>query len=172
MQYKINTPQNQQPDRFTFTDTQSSNIKIVFLPQMLRGDRKKPQLDYQSSEGQFTFRGNEINQQQSNLGLLISITLRTDERGEKLNFAFILPSINLAGQKKQDFETVAIATTRSQKIVTNDTLTEFYHKILTLKGCAEKLSFVTDYVPSADWRELPTTAWHEDGYNLMDLQRF
>ncbi len=173
MERKINTTQNQQPDRFTFTDTQSSDIKIVFLPQTLRGDRKKPQLDYQSAEGQFTFRNHEIKQQQSNLGLLISITLKTDERGEKLNFAFILPSINLAGQKKQDFETVAIATTRSQKIVANNAVTEFSHKILTLKGCAEKLSFVaSDYVPSADWRESPTNSWHEDGYNLMDLQRF
>lgn len=173
MQHKMNTNQNQPPDRFTLTDTQSSDIKIVFLPQMLRGDRKKPQLEYQSAGGQFTFRGSEIKQQQSNLGLLISITLKTDEQGEKLNFAFMLPSINLAGKKKQDFETVAIATTRNHKMVANRTVTEFSHKVLTLKGCAEKLSFLaSEYVPSADWQKSPTTSWHEDGYNLMDLHRF
>lgn len=172
MPHQINNNQNQQPDRYTFTDPQFSDIKIVFLPQMLRGDRKKPQLDYQSSEGIFTFWGDEVKQQQSNLGLLISITLKTDENGEKLNFAFMLPSINLAGQKQQKFETVAIVTTRSQKMVARRTAIEFSHKILTLKGVAEKLSFVADYAPSSDGLKASIAAGHKDKYDLIDFPRF
>ena len=166
MQQQLNNTQNYQVERFTFTDTQSSNIRIVFLPQILRGERKIPQLDYQGSEGKFTFRSKEIKQQHSDLGLLISVTLKINaDGGGRLDFAFILPSVNLAGQKSQDFETIAIATTRSRKITANHVGTEFSYKILMLKGVAEKLP------PSSNWLKAPTT-WHEDIYNLIDFPRF
>lgn len=171
----INTTQNQQADRYTFTDTQSENIRIVFLPQTLRHNRKIPQLDYQGSEGKFTFQGNEVKQQQSNLGLLISVTLKANAKTEGLDFALILPSINLVEQKRQNFETVAIATTKSQKIVANRAVTEFAYKVFTLKGVAEKLSVVASgSVPSDLLKayQSPTTTWQEDGFNLIDFDRF
>lgn len=176
MQHQINSNQNPQADRFTFTDTQSGNIRIVFLPQILRGNRKVPQLDYQGSEGQFTFQGKEIKQQQSNLGLLISITLKPNADGGGSDFALVLPSVNLAGQKSQNFQTFAIATTTSRKIVANHAGTEFIYKILTLKGCAEKLPLAGfSSVPSAAGQNpqwFPFTKRHEDWYNLMDFDRF
>jgi hypothetical protein len=165
MQQQINNNQKYQVYRFTFTDTQSNDIHIVFLPQILRGDRKIPQLDYQGAEGKFTFRGKQIKQQPSNLGLLVSVTLKINADGGGLDFAFVLPSVDLAGQKSQDFETIAIATTRSQKIVANHVGTEFIYKVLTLKGVAEKLP------SSSDWLKAPTT-WHEEIYNLIDFPRF
>lgn len=174
MQHQINTTQNQQVDRFTFTNTQSSDLRIVFLPQILKHNRKIPQLDYQGLEGQFTFRGNEIKQEHCNLGLLVSITLKTNTDAGGLDFALVLPSINFTGQRRQDFETVAIAATRNQKIVANLSKTEFTYKVLTLKGCAEKLSIVAPE-PSVDrqnYYRLPSTEGQEDRYNLMDLQRF
>jgi hypothetical protein len=79
----------------------------------------------------------------------------------------------LSIQKHQNFETVAIATTRSQKMVANRAVIEFTHKILTLKGVAEKLPLVaSDYVPSADWLKASTTAGDQDWYNLTDFPRF
>ncbi len=172
MQHQIDTNQNYQADRFTFTDTQSEAIRIVFLPQTLRYHRKIPQLDYQGAEGQFTFRGGEVKQQHSNLGLLISVTLKTNKDSDGLDFALILPSVNLGDRQKQDFETIAIATTRKQKIVANRTGTEFIYKILTLKGCAEKLSVVASgSVPSSNWLKVPTP-WQENGFDLMDFPRF
>ncbi|PSB34150.1 hypothetical protein [Chlorogloea sp. CCALA 695] len=174
MQHQINTTQNQQADRFTLTDA-CSGIRIIFLPQMLRGNRGIPQLDYKGSEGQFTFRGDEVKQQQSNLGLLISIALKTNV-GEELDFALVLPSVNLAGQKKQDFETVAIATTKSRKVDANQAGIQFNCQVLTLKGYAENLSMVAPVsVPSVDWQNpswFPYTKKHEDRFNLMDFQRF
>ena len=160
--------QNQQADKFTFADTQSNDIYITFLPQMLRGDRKVPQLDYQGSLGKFSFWGNEIKQQPSNLGLLISITLKINKETESLDFALVLPSINLQSQKRQYFETVAIATTRNRKIIANHTGTEFTYKVFTLKGCAEKLA----PVPSANWQNFYLSPSPEELYNLVDFQRF
>ncbi|MBW4664335.1 MAG: hypothetical protein KME01_09070 [Chroococcus sp. CMT-3BRIN-NPC107] len=169
----IATDGNQQVDRFTFTEARSG-IRIVFLPQTLRGDRKVAQLDYQDSKGKLTFRGDEVKQQKSNLGLLISITLKTNVAEGEINFALILPSVNLADKKKQDFETVAIATTRNQKIVANQVEIQFNYKTLTLKGCAENLSMVAP-LPSADRHNqawFPYTKRHEASFNLMDFQRF
>ncbi len=171
MRHQINTTQVGQADRFTFTNTNTGDINIVFLPQILRGNRRIPQLDYRGEEGQFTFRGEEVKQQQSSLGLLISVTLKPKADGT-LDFALVLSSINLEGQKFQDFETVAIATTRNRKIVANHTGMEFTYKILTLKGVAQKLPFVTpNSVPSEDWRN-PNTPLQEDRYNLIDFPRF
>lgn len=171
---QITTTQHQQADRYTFTDTQAGNIRIVFLPQTLRHNRKIPQLDYQGSEGKFTFQGNEVKQQQSNLGLLISVTLKANPKSGGLDFALILPSVNLVEQKRQDFETVAIATTKSQKIVGNRAVTEFTYKVFTLKGVAEKLSVVASgSVPSALLKDYQSpTTWQEDEYSLVDLHRF
>ncbi len=175
MQHQTNPTQPQQADRFTFTEADSS-IRIVFLPQILRGNQKISQLDYQGSEGKFTYRGDEIKQQQSNLGLIISITLKTNTDEGDLDFALVLPSVNLASQKQQDFETIAIATTKSQKIVANQVGIQFNYKVLTLKGCAENLSMVeSKSLLSADWQNpswFPRTKSHEDWYNLMDFHRF
>lgn len=166
--------QNHQVDRFTFTDTQSKDFQIVFLPQTLRHNRKVPQLDYQGLEGKFTFRGNEIKQQHSHLGLLISVTLKTNPNAERLDFALVLPQINLESQKIKDFETVAIATTRNQKIISNRSRTEFAYKVLTLKGWAEKLNKKVEPVLSAAWQNPYShcTEWLEERYNLIDFPRF
>jgi len=172
---QTNITQHQQADRYTFTDTQSRDIRIIFLPQTLRHNLKIPQLDYQGSEGKFTFQGNEVKQQQSSLGLLISVTLKTNTKNGGLDLALILPSVNLVEQKRQDFETVAIATTKNKKIVDNRAVTEFAYKVFTLKGVAEKLSVVASgSVPSSDLfkaYQSPTT-WQEDEYSLVDFYRF
>ncbi len=168
--------QNQQAERFTFTDDRS-NTKIVFLPQILRGNRRITQLDYQGLEGKFTFRGDEIKLQQSNLGLLICITLKTNTETEGVDFALVLPSVNLTTQKRQDFETVAIATTRKRKTITNQDGVQFDCKFMSLKGCAENLSMVgsSSKSSSEDWQNpswFPESKKHEDWYKLMDFQRF
>lgn len=158
MQHQINTTQVGQADRFTFTDTQSGDINIVFFSQILRGNRRIPQLDYRGVEGQFIFRGEEVKQQQSSLGLLISVTLKTKADNRGLDFALVLPSVNLEGQKSQDFETVAIATTKNPKTVANCTGMEFTYKILALKGVAQKLpSVAAKSLPSADWVKASTS---------------
>ncbi len=140
----------------------------------MRHNRKVPQLDYQGLEGKFTFRGNEIKQQQSHLGLLISITLKTNPNAERLDFALMLPQVNLESQKIKDFETVAIATTRSRKIIASRSGTEFAYKVLTLKGWAEKLSKEVEPVPLVAWQNpyLHCTEWLGERYNLIDFQRF
>lgn len=142
MQHLKNNDPIYQANRFTFTDTQSSSLQIIFLPQTLKGNLRVPQLNYHSSEGKFTFQGDEIVQQQSNVGLLISIPLNITTDVGELDFALILPFIHMASTRRQDFETVAITATKSQKIVANCAECEFTYKMLKLKAVAEKLPLV------------------------------
>ncbi len=79
----------------------------------------------------------------------------------------------MAGKKRQDFETVAIATTKSRKVVAQAGI-QFSCKVWTLKGYAENLSMVAP-LPTTDCYDsswFPHAKRHEDLYNLMDFQRF
>lgn len=137
-QQPVNTTQlNQQANRFTLTDSAGST-RIVFFPQAPDPGPVQPgsQLDYQGPEGQFSFRGDEINQQRSRLGLLITVTLEPDADAGQLELTLVLPPVNLAGEKGQEFETVAIKT-RSQGHVINPAGAGLFYRVLTLKGVAE-----------------------------------
>ena len=67
-------------------------------------------LDYQDAKGTLSFVDTEVRRQDSELGTLISVSLkRTVDAGATI-LTLILPPINMAGQTEQDFETFAIIT--------------------------------------------------------------
>jgi hypothetical protein len=98
-------------NRYTFTASEGMT-RIVYLPNLastLNAPSTVPQLYYSGPEGEFTFKQDEIEQQQSRLGQLITVTLVPDG-AERLDFTFILPTIYLAGQLEREFTTIAIKT--------------------------------------------------------------
>jgi hypothetical protein len=127
------TQVNPQPKRFILNDS-ASNTEIIFLPQA--PNFTAPQLDYQGLEGKFSFRGDDIRQQRTALGLLITVTLEPDADAGQLNLNLMLPSINFAGEKAQEFETIAIKT-RSQGHVIDPAGAELFYRALMLKGVAQ-----------------------------------
>ena len=65
-----------QPNRFTLTDS-SKGTRIVFFPRALTPlgtseSAAEAQLEYHGLEGQFVFRGDEIAQEQTVVGLVVS----------------------------------------------------------------------------------------------------
>ncbi len=52
------------------------------------------------------FRGDEIAQEQTVLGLVVSVVLKPNADAGGLDFALILPPVNLGGEAHQDFDTV------------------------------------------------------------------
>jgi hypothetical protein len=121
--------------RYALTDSQGST-EIVFFPQSPDSELGKPQLDYQGSEGRFTFIGDKIHQQQSSLGLLITVVLKPDLDAGQLNLTLALPPINLAGKKGQEFETIAVKT-KSQGHVIDSSGATLTYRVLMLKGVAQ-----------------------------------
>jgi len=133
---------DRQPNRFTFSDC-DARTRIVFFPKVFMplGASETPadsQLEYQGAEGQFVFRGDEIGQEQTVLGLIISVILKPNADAGGLDFALILPPVHLGGEAHQNFETVGIKI-KSRGRVIKPVGVELSYETLTLKGVAEDI---------------------------------
>ena len=93
---------------FTFSDV-SGAIQINYYPDA--------RLEYQGPEGNFVYPsadpGREIisMQEQSLLGSEVNVVLIPSVDATSVSLTLLLPPINMAGQDKQDFNTIAIKTT-------------------------------------------------------------
>ncbi len=84
------------------------------------------------------FRGEDITQEQTVLGSLISVTLQPNADAGGVDFALVLPPVNLAGQARQRFETVGIKM-RSRGRVIDSAGAELSYEVLLLNGVAEDI---------------------------------
>lgn len=130
------------PNRFTLSDC-DGRTHIVFFPRALTplGASKSPagaQLQYDGPEGQLIFHGEEVTQEQTILGSLISVTLRPDADAGGIDFALVLPPVNLGGEARQDFKTLGIKA-RSRGRVINPVGAELSYDVLNLRGVAEDI---------------------------------
>jgi hypothetical protein len=112
--------QNITPNFFTFSDHHGT-IQISYYPQapgpIIQGQSAGPRLEYQGPEGNFTYpqagpgRENINVQQESTLGPQVNVVLVPSIDARTVTLTLLLPPINLAGQEKVDFHTLAIKTT-------------------------------------------------------------
>jgi hypothetical protein len=130
---------NQPIKRYVLMDSKGTT-EIVFFPQAPASESgelpRGGQLNYQGPEGQLTFTGGEIYQQRTSLGLLVTVVLEPDLDAGQLNLTLVLPPINLAGKKAQEFETIAIKT-RSQGHVIDPGGATLAYRVLMLEGVAQ-----------------------------------
>jgi hypothetical protein len=131
-----------QPNRYTFSDCEGIK-RIVFFPKALgplgiSESSSDAQLEYNGSEGQFVFRGNDISQEQTILGLLISVTLQPNADAGGLDFALVLPPVQLGGQVRQEFETIGIKI-HSRGRVIRPAGAGLTYEVMKLKGIAEDI---------------------------------
>lgn len=130
------------PNRFTLSNC-DGRTRIVFFPQALTslGASESPanaQLQYDGAEGQLIFHGEDITQEQTILGSLISVTLRPDADAGGIDFALVLPPVNLGGEVRQDFETLGIKA-RSRGRVINPAGADLSYDVMKLQGVAEDI---------------------------------
>jgi hypothetical protein len=131
---------HRQPNRFTLTDS-SKGTRIVFFPKALTPlgtseSSTQAQLEYHGLEGQFVFRGDDITQEQTVLGSVVSVVLKPNADAGGLDFALILPPVNLGGRAHQDFETLGVRI-RSRGRLINSAGAELSYDVVHLKGVAE-----------------------------------
>ena len=133
---------DRQPNRYVFSDSKGVK-RIVFFPAALGllGEGKSlagPQLEYHGSEGQLTFRGDDIGQEQTVLGTLISVVLKPNADAGGLDLALVLPPVNLGGKAHQEFETVCFKI-HSRGRVLEPAGPELTYGVVNLKGIAEDI---------------------------------
>jgi hypothetical protein len=133
------TVQSSRPaNRFIFADI-TDGTQVVFYPHASTSGLVRSlgdaQLEYEGPEGRLTFIGNEIDRQQSHLGLLITVILEPDAGAGQLNFTLVLPPVKLGDRELQDFEAVAIKS-RSRGRVANRVGAELTYKVMNLVAIA------------------------------------
>src|SRR5437588_5546808 len=139
------TQQNLGANKFTLADD-SGSTQIIYYPHapgpILVGQGAGPRLEYQGAEGNFIYPhagpGREnIDLQSSPLGLLVSVVLEPSIDAGALTLTLLLPPINMAGKKEQEFYTEAIKT-RSYGILPREGARLTY-EVLDLEGVAENV---------------------------------
>lgn len=139
MQHEVATASlvEHQVKRFTLADGQGT--RIVYYPQAPVSDPRQPspdpQFEYIGPEGQFTFRGEDVVQLPSRLGLLITVTLQPDLDAGQLDCTLVLPRVYLVDKKSESFETIAIKT-KSKGFVADRVGADLTYKVLLLRGTA------------------------------------
>jgi len=105
---------------YTFSDHHGTT-QISYYPHapgpIIQGQGTGPRLEYQGPEGSFVYPlagpgRDHINvQQDSVLGPQINVVLLPTIDAKAVNLTLLVPPINMAGQEKVDFHTIAIKTT-------------------------------------------------------------
>ena len=140
MQHKLgNTVQLSRPaNRFTFTDS-TDGTQVVYYPQASTSGSVRSledaRLYYEGPDGRLTFFGDEIDRQQSHLGLLITVILKPDAGAGQLEFTLVLPPVKLGDREIQDFETIAIKS-HSRGHIINRVGPELTYKVQNMSAVA------------------------------------
>ena len=130
------------PTRYTFVD-QEGVKRVVFFPRALGplGTSGKPgeaSLEYTGLDGSVIFRGEEIRQQKTVLGKLISVALKSNMADEGfLDFALVLPPVRMEDEVQVEFKTIGILSQGPSGFGGFPPGAQRTYEILELKGIAE-----------------------------------
>ena len=129
------TQQSQDPNQYQLT---SNEVQITYTP---GNDNGQPELGYQGSHGNITFTGNDIRNEETTLGTLITVFLvRTVDTGS-VTLTLLLPGVNLAGTAEQAIQTVAIETQNLFSILDRNKARQTQtYQVYNLQGTAQHLS--------------------------------
>lgn len=138
----LDDQRDRQPNRYIFSDCEGVK-RIIFFPRALSPlgiseSQSNAQLEYNGSEGQFVFRGDDISQEQTILGLIISVTLQPNADAGGLDFALVLPPIQLGGHGRQEFETMGIKIHNRGRVI-RPAGAELTYEVMKLNGLAEDI---------------------------------
>lgn len=107
------------PDTYVF---RGEGVHITYT----LSEDMSPYLEYEEGGQKLAFNDPQVRRQQSELGDLISVTLKPSVDAGATVLTLILPPLNMAGQQEQHFETLAI-TTESYGILPHDGARLTYH---------------------------------------------
>jgi hypothetical protein len=126
--YRLNTPNNA--------------TRVTFFPQELgplgQGETGVAALEYDGPQGHRRFRGDEITQQETILGTLVSVTLEGNEADQGfLDLALVLPLFIMGDEAQHEFKTVGILSKGPSGFGGFRPGPQRTYEILALEGIAE-----------------------------------
>jgi hypothetical protein len=127
----------QQPVEPNLFELSNQEIHVTYSSTSFTG---QAQLSYHSPTGILTFQGQDIRIEQSELGILVSVTIvKTIDTGST-SLTLLLPHVNLAGSTQQPIHTVAIITRHLFGVLPRTGAQELY-KVEHLSGMARLVEF-------------------------------
>jgi len=114
-------PQPRSANLFEFT-ADSGETKITYYPfapgPLIQGRTPGPSLQYDGPEGNLSFRAEQITQQDTPAGQLLSVVLKPQDDTGSLAFSLFLPPVTLGADDSQGFTTYGLKTDRAGSIQT------------------------------------------------------
>lgn len=122
-------------------ELKDANLHITYSSSSFDG---RPQLTYKKGKNTRTFRGDELQQAESVMGTLVSVTLRAVPDLKMILFTLIVPQVNVSDDDpKVSIRTKAIETTAKTTIGGPDMVPGAVqaYKMYSLKGTASNVLF-------------------------------
>ena len=122
-------------------DLQNATLKIDFSASSLDG---RPQLRYRKGAVDLNFRGNQIRQKQTEIGTLVSVTLKSVPDSRSIVLSLLLPQVNVplnhpsAAVSVKAFETTVRTSIGGPNLVNGPVQT---YKVYALRGTARSVVF-------------------------------
>ena len=132
---------DRQPNRYMFSDKEG--VKRVFFSEGARSFRRREDLSRARSlntgpKGHLTFRGDDISQEQTVLGTLISVAIKIERGRRRLDFALTFPPVHLAVRQSRNSKRSELLI-HSRGRVRNPAGAELTYEVIQLKGVAEDI---------------------------------
>ncbi len=148
---------------FTFSDA-NGTIQINYYPHA--------RLEYQGPEGHFVYPsaspGRDMTTlEQSFLGQQVTVVLVPSVDGPSVTLTLLLPSMNMAGQHEQGFDTLAIKTTNSGMLSTRGA--QLTYEVIHLQGKAQHLLLPPSLLWEMSMPDDPTDAFKAIADEIMKM---
>jgi len=148
---------------FTFSDA-NGTLQINYYPHA--------RLEYQGPEGQFGYPsaspGRDMTtQEQSFLGQQVTVVLMPSVDGPTVTLTLLLPSITMAGQHEQKFDTIAIKTTTFGMLPSGGA--QLTYEVIHLQGGAQHILLPPALVWEMSLPDNPTDAFKAIADEIMKM---
>lgn len=118
-------------------DLSGKRLHVVYSTTGIDG---KPHFSYQDVQQTLNFSGDEIRQADSEIGTLVSVTIRMTVDTGGTTFSILLPRINIPGEQTVPVRTIGITTLHRFSIVPASGQRDFY-TVTRLSGSASRVFF-------------------------------
>jgi len=129
-----NQPAVQTPNQY---DLSGKHLHVTYSTSGIDG---KPHFSYQDLQQTLSFSGDEIRSIETEIGTLVSVTIRMTVDTGGTTFIVLLPHVNIPGEQSVPIQTFGITTLHKFSIVPASGQRDFY-TTARLKGVASRVFF-------------------------------
>jgi len=136
------TPANEQPANQAaqapnLYQLSGKNLNITYSTSGIDG---KPHFSYQDLQQTLNFAGDQIRSVETEIGTLVSVTIRMTVDTGGTTFSLLLPRVNIPGEQSVPIQTVGITTLHRFSIIPMNGQRDFY-TVTRLHGSAARVFF-------------------------------